>query len=79
MAGSWWTASSFEAPIASTPAAANWLMHAGHDPEDHGIQANQRFRIVDESTGEPLAGIAYQMECDGQVIKLTRYFAILVI
>lgn len=64
-----WGVSSFDAPIASTPAAAEWLSFAGHKPEDHGIIANQQFLLVDEMSGEPLADFAYCLECDGQTVS----------
>lgn len=62
-----WGASSYESPISSTPAAADWLIFAGHSPEDHGIAANQCFQIVDEASAEPLANFRYQLDCDGQL------------
>ena len=53
----WW-ASSYEAPIASTPAAADWLVFAGHDPADHGLVYDEQFLLKD-AMGKPLRNTPY--------------------
>jgi len=53
-----WSASSFEAPISSTPAAADWLISAGHVPEEHGFTHNEQFLLKD-AAGKPLRDTPY--------------------
>lgn len=56
-----WSTSSYESPIASTPAAADWLIFTGHKPEDHGLHHAVQFHAVDKRSGDALAGVSYRI------------------
>lgn len=56
-----WGASSYEAPIAATPAAADWLLFAGHKPEDHGLTHAIQFHAVSKKGGKALTGSRYKI------------------
>lgn len=55
------SASSYEAPIASTPTAADWLLSAGHAPEEHGLNHAVQFHTIDKKSGKPLSGASYKI------------------
>lgn len=56
-----WSASSYEAPIAVTPAAADWLLFAGHKPEEHGLDHTIQFHAVNKKSGKAIAGARYKI------------------
>ncbi|WP_147284401.1 PAAR domain-containing protein [Pseudacidovorax intermedius] len=49
--------------------AVSWFIGEGHDPAVIGMNADQRFVLVDSITGQALAGSAYVLECDGMTVQ----------
>ncbi|MDR2851660.1 MAG: PAAR domain-containing protein [Burkholderiaceae bacterium] len=60
----------FEAnEIAAIAGTGNWLTRCGHKPSECGLTHDQRFRLIDENTNEPLASVKYELECNGHTIS----------
>lgn len=49
--------------------AVHWYIATGNDPSAIGITHDQRFKLTDENTGEPISGQSYVLECNGHTVE----------
>ncbi len=51
----------FSAEELGDPAAAPWLVHAGHDPAEYALPFDEQF-LLQDSNGKPLAGVYFSVK-----------------